>query len=337
MTADQYLARGESGETTVVPVIDIGPYLRGEDGAGTVVEQIRHACAEVGFFVLSGHDVTPELLGRMRAVSSAFFDLPDEEKRRHTSVPGETMGYVPMGRENLAATLDLDRPADLKEIFDIRRPDLPDDPYYGSRMGRRLFRPFEWPARPDGFARTWTEYYRAVESLAARVMEVFALALELPADYVTDKTDRSVDYLRVTNYPAQDTPPAPGQLRAGEHTDYGTLTLVATEDVPGGLQVRTRSGEWADVPHVPDSFVVNIGDMMAQWTNDAWVSTLHRVANPDTGAASARRQSVVFFQNPNYDTVIAPIETCVTPADPARYEPVPAGEWLLNKVTKQRA
>jgi isopenicillin N synthase-like dioxygenase len=328
----------DAGAKSAVPVVDIAPYLHGsaEDRA-RVAAEVKRTCSEVGFFVLTGHGVDPRLMAQMRLVSARFFDLPEQEKLRYASDPGTTMGYVPMGRENLAATLGKRRPADVKEIFDICRPDLPADEYYTSPMGQRFFRPYPWPDRPEQFREVWTQYYRAMERLAADIMRLFAEALGLPADYFADKTDRSVDYLRVINYPAQVEAPAAGQLRAGEHTDYGTLTLVATEDAPGGLQVRTPAGEWADVPHVTGGLVVNIGDMMAQWTNDVWVSTLHRVANPEAGRATSRRQSIVFFQNPNYDTLIKPLATCVSQDNPPRYEVTPAGKWLVDKATRQRA
>jgi isopenicillin N synthase-like dioxygenase len=328
----------DAGAKSAVPVVDIAPYLHGsaEDRA-RVAAEVKRTCSEVGFFVLTGHGVDPRLMEQMRLVSAGFFDLPEQEKLRYASDPGTTMGYVPMGRENLAATLGKRRPADVKEIFDICRPDLPADEYYTSPMGQRFFRPYPWPDRPEQFREVWTQYYRAMERLAADIMRLFAEALGLPADYFADKTDRSVDYLRVINYPAQVEAPAAGQLRAGEHTDYGTLTLVATEDAPGGLQVRTPAGEWADVPHVTGGLVVNIGDMMAQWTNDVWVSTLHRVANPEAGRATSRRQSIVFFQNPNYDTLIKPLATCVSQDNPPRYEVTPAGKWLVDKATRQRA
>jgi isopenicillin N synthase-like dioxygenase len=328
----------DAGAKSAVPVVDIAPYLHGsaEDRA-RVAAEVKRTCSEVGFFVLTGHGVDPRLMAQMRLVSAGFFDLPEQEKLRYAGDPGTTMGYVPMGRENLAATLGKRRPADVKEIFDICRPDLPADEYYTSPMGQRFFRPYPWPDRPEQFREVWTQYYRAMERLAADIMRLFAEALGLPADYFADKTDRSVDYLRVINYPAQVEAPAAGQLRAGEHTDYGTLTLVATEDAPGGLQVRTPAGEWADVPHVTGGLVVNIGDMMAQWTNDVWVSTLHRVANPEAGRATSRRQSIVFFQNPNYDTLIKPLATCVSQDNPPRYEVTPAGKWLVDKATRQRA
>jgi isopenicillin N synthase-like dioxygenase len=112
----------------------------------------------------------------------------------------------------------------------------------------------------------------------------------------------------------------PGQLRAAAHTDFGALTLLMPEDKPGGLQICGRDGEWLDVPAPAGVYVVDIGDMMAQWTNHAWVSTLHRVTNPPDGADPvARRQSLLFFQIPNFDAAIDCIPTCIDTAQPRRH------------------
>ena len=132
------------------------------------------------------------------------------------------------------------------------------------------------------------------------------------------------------NYPAQRVAPAPGQIRAGAHSDYGSLTILATEDKPGGLQVCNAAGEWVDVPIVDDCLIVNIGDLLARWTNDTWVSTLHRVVNPPAGAgAESRRQSLVFFHNPNYDAVIESL----VPDAPAKYPRTTSGEHLRQLFT----
>ena len=127
-------------------------------------------------------------------------------------------------------------------------------------------------------------------------------------------------------------PREPGQLRAGEHTDYGTITILRPENVPGGLQVLDRSGAWLDVRTVPGSYVINIGDAMQYWTNDRWISTLHRVVNPPRDlAGSTRRQSIVFFHTPNDDALIECLPTCHDAANPPRYAPVAAGEHLRRK------
>ena len=166
-----------------------------------------------------------------------------------------------------------------------------------------------------------------------------ALALGLPERYFDSSVDRSISRLRVRNYPAPLEQPVPGQLRAGAHSDYGSLTILKTEDRPGGLQVRDKAGDWLDVPHRPGCFVVNIGDMLARWTNDRWVSTLHRVVNPPPDrVVDSRRQSIVFFQNPNYDAVVSCLPGCSDAANPPKYELTTSGGHLREKfVATQQA
>lgn len=123
-----------------------------------------------------------------------------------------------------------------------------------------------------------------MEKLADQVLRVFALALDLDEHHFDGKLKNPTSAMRAILYPAQLTPPEPGQLRAGAHTDTGTLTVLRGDDVPGGLQVRIRDGSWVDVHPEPDSFVCNIGDLMMRWTNDRWLSNMHRVANPPPGA-----------------------------------------------------
>jgi len=126
-------------------------------------------------------------------------------------------------------------------------------------------------------------------------------------------------------------------LRAGAHTDYGSLTIVKPDGAEGGLQVRAKDGSWLDVPHVPDAFVVNLGDLMAEWTNDRWVSTLHRVVNPSRAAgAAARRLSMAFFHQPNYDAVIQCLPTCADADRPPRYRTTTSGEHVWMKINKHR-
>lgn len=321
-----------------IPVVDIASFRRGSEQERVAIErEVSRACQGIGFLVVGNHGVAPDLLADIRTVSQEFFDLPTETKMRVRSTPGSSLGYVPGKSESLSATMGLTAPPDLKEMFDIARPDHPVDEYYDGEMGRYFFRPFTWPEEPSEFQAVWTAYYDAMENLAATIMELFAGALDLDRDFFKDKMDRSVNYLRAINYPEQSVAPQPGQLRAGEHTDYGTLTILSTDDAPGGLEVRRLDGSWAAVPHIPGTFVINIGDMMSMWTSDRWVSTVHRVVNPDENSgASARRLSIAFFQNPNYDAIIEPIgestPESVQPSSGAQL----AGEWLRAKQDQQR-
>ena len=167
-------------------------------------------------------------------------------------------------------------------------------------------------------------------------MKLFAVGLALPENFFQDKIDRHISMFRVLSYPNQLQEPEPGQLRAGAHSDYGSLTIVRVENKPGGLQVCNRAGAWVDVPFVPDSFVVNIGDLMMQWTNDTWISTLHRVANPPREqAGDSLRQSLVFFHQPNYDAVVSCLPGCLAPGEVPKYPPISSGDHLRNKFVKQ--
>ena len=139
--------------------------------------------------------------------------------------------------------------------------------------------------------------------------------------------------MRLNHYPEQTTPPAPGQLRAGAHTDYGLLTILNGENVPGGLQAQTRDGRWLDVETDPRTFVVNIGDLLMRWTNDRWMSNVHRVVNPpDSAAARSRRLSIAFFHHPNYDASIE----CIAPPGQAKYPPVSSGAYRDEKYRQTR-
>ena len=149
--------------------------------------------------------------------------------------------------------------------------------------------------------------------------------------FFDDKIDRHITAMRLNFYPAQTEVPLPGQLRAGEHTDYGNFTILNGENAPGGLQVLARGGDWVDVETEPSSFVVNIGDLLMRWTNDRWLSNMHRVVNPPPGAAAGRpRLSIAFFNHPNYDALIE----CLPTQGAARHAPVLSGDYRDVKYAK---
>lgn len=302
-----------------VPSINLQPFLANTfEGKRAVANEIANACTDIGFFVVTGHGVSPQLIDETYNITRAFFDLSDAEKRA-TPLNEYGAGYSPLQGEALSATMGTTAPADLKESLNI-----------GKDKSHNLI-----PAQPADGQRIWYEYFDAMESLAGNLLRAFALALDLEENFFADKIDRDNSFLRLINYPDQPTPPIEGQLRAGAHSDYGTLTILRAENAPGGLQVLTRSGEWLAVNIVPDSFVINIGDLMMRWTNDQWVSTIHRVANPQRDKAlGSRRQSMVFFHNPNNDALIAPLPGSVDENHPAKYEPITAGEHLAMKVKK---
>jgi isopenicillin N synthase-like dioxygenase len=317
-----------------VPVLDISPYRTGNPEARrALATEVDRICREIGFMVISEHGVDPNLIEEVDSLSRAFFDLPVEEKMKIVRpAPDVTRGYMPMKAEVLVRSRGGEAPGDLNESLMIGPVDVTDDAYYTSPAAGRHFAPNLWPERPAALRAAYERYYRVVDALAIDLMRLFALALGLSEHWFDESVDRSISRLRVRNYPAPDAPPELGQLRASAHSDYGSLTILKTEDRPGGLQVLGKDGAWLDVPHVPGSFVVNIGDMLARWTNDRWVSTLHRVANPSADrAAESRRQSIVFFQNPNYDAVVACLPGCADEANPPKYPPTTSGGHLREK------
>jgi len=318
---------------TGIPLIDLAPFREGSAaGKRRVAAQVGRVCEEIGFFTIVGHGVPEELIGRTYEVSKTFFLLPLAEKMKVRRVLAQSYGYVALEDESLSGSRDEEAPPDLKESFSASRIEVPDEEYYRCPH----FAPTLWPERPPEFKAVWTEYYRVMERLAADIMRIFGLALDLPETFFDDKIDKHPSVLRVLYYPEQPREALPGQLRAGAHSDYGSLTILRAEDAPGGLQVHTREGGWADVEIIPDSFVVNIGDMLMRWTNDRWISTLHRVVNPSRDEAlGSSRLSMVFFHMPNYDTLISCLQNCAGPGNPARYPPVSVGDYKLMKVRKQ--
>ena len=290
----------------LIPVIDIDPYLHGgNEDKRKVARQIAAACEESGFFCIVGHGVPAGLIARTRQAAADFFALPVAEKRsilRPESRVGR--GYYPFADRSLAYTLGVETPPDLQEAYAMGPPNIPDDPYYRGEVAEYFFAQNRYPARPEDFRETVDEYFRTLLRLGGRLMGAMALALGLDEGFFADKIDRPACVMRLIRYPAQTDAPAERQLRAGAHTDYGTLTVLRGDDVPGTLQVKLPRGGWTDLRPPADAFVCNLGDAMARWTGGRWASTLHRVGNPPEGAAQRDRISLVFFHQPNYDALL---------------------------------
>ncbi len=322
-----------------VPVIDIGPFLNGDDGGrAPVVDQIRAACEGIGFFTIVGHGVDPNLIAALRDAARSFFALPTASKESvRPPAGGVPRGYRAIGDEGLAYGAGEETPPDLKEVFHLGPPDFSADDYHTCPAAAAHFIENIYPDEPAQFREAATRYYRTLEDLCRSIEEMFALALDLPSDFFRPYTDKQIGALRIIRYPPTKTAPLPGQLRAGAHTDYGTFTVLLSENRPGGLQVRTRAGDWIDVSTPEDAFVINIGDLMMRWTNDRFVSNPHRVAIPPEDAdPETDRLSVVFFHHPNYDAEIACIPTCTSDDNPPKYPPVISGPYRLEKYTTTR-
>ena len=305
-----------------IPVLDVSA-LAGADPAARrrVAAELGHACREVGFFYAAGHGLPEPLLAGAFAAAAAFFALPAEAKAAVAIERSpHNRGYVRLGGESL----DPSKPADLKEAFNAGL-DLPaDDPEV---VAGAPFRGVNlWPPALPGFREAVTAYFDAALALGRRLHRGIALDLGLEEGFFDDKLDRPLATLRLLRYPAAPAAVAEGQAGAGTHTDYGNLTLLAT-DGTAGLEVRSRDGRWIDAPHVPGAFVCNIGDCLMRWTNDVYVSTPHRVRPP-----ARERLSIAFFLDPNPGAVVAALPTCVGPDRPARYPPTTGAAYLAERL-----
>ena len=313
-----------------LPVIDITP-LRLGDAADrrAVAAKISAACTGSGFFCITGHGLDEALVADTRQAAVDFYARPVEEKMTIARPPEKiSRGYFPFADRSLAYSRGVAAPPDLQEAWAMGPPDTPDTPYYKTETAGRFFAPNHWPENPAGFEATLRAYHAAMTVLAGTLMEGCALALDLEEDFFADKIDRPCSVVRLIRYPAQDAGPEAGQLRAGAHSDYGTLTILRGDKVPGALQVQLPNGDWTDVVPPDGAFVCNIGDAMAYWTGGRWNSTLHRVANPPGGTVHGDRISLVFFHLPNYDAVLGGIND-----EPGASPPSFAGHYL-DKVMK---
>ena len=289
-----------------------------------VAQQLASACETIGFFQVVGHGVPAATVDVLWTVTRAFFDEPDHVRAAVAMPsPGYPYGYQGFAVERLASSLGDETPPDRKHSYSIgpihtppREPTDPDEIWVRS--------PNLWPGAPVGFRATVERYYDAMADLAARLLGHMADALGLDTGHFASLIDQHVSALRLLDYPQLDVQPLPGQLRAGAHTDYGTLTILRTAPGVTGLQTQSPDGGWSDVDAVAGGFVVNLGDSLAQWTNDRWRSTMHRVVEP---VGAGRRTSVAFFHNANWDALIE----CLPGLGEPRYAPVLAGRHLMQK------
>jgi isopenicillin N synthase-like dioxygenase len=318
-----------------VPIIDLAPYFGGTpQGKAEIAKQVDEACRSIGFLVITNHGIPAELIARVSQLSRQFFDMPLAEKRKVDRPRQDAVrGYSAVGEEGLSYSLEEAAPGDLKESFSIGPSNVPNDDYHRGPAAGPHFEPNSWPPI-DGFREAYESYFEAMSDLSRSLMRIFALGLSLDEPFFDDKIDKHISMFRVLSYPPQREAPLPGQLRAGAHSDYGSLTIVLPDDK--GLQVFNKAGQWVDVPQVEGGLVVNIADLMMQWTNDQWVSTLHRVVNPPFEVASTnRRQSLVFFHQPNYDAMVECLPSCLAPGEQPKYAPISSGDHLTSKFVKQ--
>lgn len=296
----------------MIPVLD---WTRAETDRAGLVAELGRAVRDTGFFVLTNPQVPADLRARVFAHAGSFFSLPEDEKQK-ISILG-TPHYRGWGKPG-DESLDETRPEmDTKQTFNIGYDLAPEDPRV--LAGERFRGVNQWPDLP-GFAADMLAYYDAAQAQGLALLSLMAEDLGLPPDHFTPLFTEPLSALRLLHYPPATG--AAGEIGAGAHTDYGAITLLMTDGEPG-LQVKPRGGDWLDVPHVENAYVVNIGDCLMRWTNDIYVSTPHRVLPP-----KRQRRSVAFFTEANPDTVIEALPG----TGAAKYPPVRAADYLASRL-----
>jgi isopenicillin N synthase-like dioxygenase len=300
-----------------VPVLDLTPLNEGGD-LRPLAARLRKACRDTAFFYIVNHGVPDAVMNAAIEASRRFFEAP-EGVRLGVLRNRYNRGYLPIGTTRLPG-----QEPDLKDSFDLgvdlplNDPDvLSETPFHG---------PNQWPDLPQ-FRPAVEGYFESVRALGLRLLRPFALALDLDEEYFIGLYSKPTLSMRFLHYPRPGDNEHRLAVGASTHTDYGVVTILY-QDPAGGLELQKPDGEWVAAPFIPGTFVINIGDLMARWTNDLFRSNPHRVVN----RTGRERFSIAAFFNPSYRTEVACLPTCTRPDNPPKHPPVGAGEYVMEKI-----
>lgn len=302
-------AAAEQADVSEIPVIDISSLMSGGD-AGEAAAAIHDAATRVGFFYLSGHGIEPELMAQAFSISREFFDQPETVKAT-AAVDTNQRGWMATGMAKMQGA----KTHDLKEVFFWGTPKTP-------------------PANqwPSAFPRLQTElmpYYEAVCGIGNAVLKAVAHGFDLPESTFVNAYEKPMARGQLVYYPPSSSSDESEQrFGVAPHTDFGVLTFLLQDD-NGGLQVRNRSGQWIEAPPIPGTLVCNIGDLLQRWTNDRFVSTVHRVIN----RSGKKRYSIPVFFDPSPDAMVDP-RALGTPDAEAKHAPITAADYIAQQNKK---
>ncbi|RPA95192.1 Clavaminate synthase-like protein [Choiromyces venosus 120613-1] len=319
-------------DSLFIPLIDFSLFLHGdEQEKEAVAKRIADGFKDAGFIYIKNHGIPQETVDRVFAESAAFFKRPKAEKEALAwTSPQSNRGYSSYGREKTTsiqdkALVDSLRAAnpDLKESFEVGRDD-------------ELEYPNSWPEDPD-FVTIMKAFFDTCKDLHIKVMRAIGLGLGLQEGFFDEYTDRGDNTLRLLHYPS--TPKEifvknKGQVRAGKHTDYGSITLLF-QDERGGLQIRSPKGTFVNATPIPGTIVINAGDLLARWSNGKIHSTEHQVVEPPIPPASGiypARYSCAYFCNPNFDKFIEAIPGTYTSEADKKYPGINSGDYLVQRL-----
>jgi len=314
-------AAAKNLDRSIIPVIDIAALKDGTD-PGAVAEALHRASREVGFIYVSNHGIPEILIDATRRAALDFFHL-QEVKKQEVAISDKHRGYLALG----GAKMQTGTKADLKESFIFGYEDAdgltPEDhPLRGANR---------WPGFSSDFRNLALAYFEAAHEVAYHLLRGFAIGLGKNEDVFLQKTAMPMSRASFVYYPPQDVAMGPDQFGVGPHTDFGVLTVLGQDDV-GGLQVQDAGGDWVTAPPIPGTLVVNVGDLLARWTNDIYRSTPHRVVN----SSGKERLSLVLAYDPEPETLIDPkallggdIETS--------YQALTCSDYLIRRFAKSFA
>ncbi len=310
-------AAAKTVDLATIPVIDFAGFIEGKPSErARVAREIKTACETIGFFYLENHGISRERRARIFEAARQFFALPQDTLMRIEATSEHYRGYMPLASRT-------DKKTGLAMLFEAFKMqiELPaDDP--DLLAGKPLHQTNKWPQDMPDWRRTVLDYWDAMIGLSELLLSAFALSINLPDNYFHKFYVKPLAQLSLLHYPPQPPHSPEGQWGIEPHTDTGAFTILAQDDI-GGLQVQHKTEGWIEAPPMADAYVVNIGDMMARWTNGRFSSTPHRVVN----RTGKDRISVPFFMNPDYDAIIE----CVTDGETAAFPPLHVGEFMYRK------
>lgn len=302
-------------EFTEIPVIDVGPLVRGENHE-TLVDEFRHAYSTIGFGYIIGHGIDPALIDAVFEASARFHALPLSEKIR-IKLNHLHRGYIPINTSTdvNSKLADVKKPNQSASFMMMREDAVADPDVY-------LSGPNLWPTLPE-FREALLTYSDAMTLLGSRLIKLALAAAGANPEDATAGFQTPTTWLRLLHYPP--TPPkAPDDLYgSAPHTDFGCLTLLAQDNV-GGLQVKTPTGNWIDAPKIDGAFVVNVGDMLHRMSNGRLLSTPHRVIN----RSGRERYSCPFFFDPHVSYDVVPLPGTGTP----EFDPINFGTFVRREL-----
>ncbi|RBH57284.1 MULTISPECIES: 2-oxoglutarate and iron-dependent oxygenase domain-containing protein [Pseudomonas] len=309
-----------------LPLIDMSGVREGDQASiRRAADAIRTACCDTGFFYIINHGVPQPVIDRAMSAAAEFFAYPTEVKRE-AAVNKRHRGWHALG----GATMYEASKPDHKEFFSIGLELAEDDP--SVLAGEALRGPNQWPAFMPSLREVLAEYYQEIGKAGADLLRVVAVGLGIDEHFFIDKYTKPLQRTQMVYYPPQPAQADADQFGVAPHTDYGCITLLY-QDNSGGLQVRELgSNSWIDATPIPGSLVVNVGDLLARWSNNRFRSTLHRVIN----RSGHERYSIATFYDPTYGALVDPCELGIDSAQ-SLYPLVAAGDYILKRIDDSMA